>query len=486
MRAWLITILLLLLAVPHLRWWQDYEVARRGLLAILCGLACLVPGVLPRKVPRSVWAINLLALWFLARSFGVANPGYALETASHYLALAVLVIIGTGISPGVVLAAAIPTGLVVALITLAQAVGWLLPLPGVHEVTSTLGNLNTASEVLTVCGAAAACLIATGRAEASESKGMLRGLAFATLLLCAAAIIINGSRSGMLALPIACLVCLLGTSRLLVIGALLAGVSAGWAIDANTGKPSTTPADQPSLAVSEESTPSTAAVRLALWRGGLAMVGERPWLGHGAGQFSTQYPRFRTREELELSSFHRRFLSAPATAHNDYLQILIEGGIPALLLFVLAVGLLLRRAPVRYWGPLLAFAVLAGVRAPIGNAPAVALVFLFAGSLLGQYPLPGAATFSLAPQRQMIKGLVLGGLMLWFGATQLLSQIAGASMLEKRALEVDPDGQLASVEAALLYRPYDHNFRQLRAQAALRSGSDWLETARSDIEQLRR
>jgi len=77
-------------------------------------------------------------------------------------------------------------------------------------------------------------------------------------------------------------------------------------------------------------------------------------------------------------------------------------------------------------------------------------------------------------------------LMLWLGCAQLLSQAAGAEMLEKRAAQRDAKGQLASVEAALRYRPYDHNFRQLHVQAMLRSGGDKLTTAREGIEKLRR
>jgi O-antigen ligase len=486
MKPWIVTALILLLAVPHFQWWPDYEIARRGLLALLCGLLCIFPGSIPRQIPRSVWAINLLALWFLVRSFGVGNQGYALESATHYLALATLVIIGTGTAPATILRAAVPTGLIVSLVTLAQAGGWLLPLPGVHAMTSTLGNLNTASEVLAVCGASAACLVATDDETPAPGKPLLRYLAIATLALCAAAIWINGSRSGLLALPIGCLIVLCGARKNVLIAALIGGLSLGWAIDTARTRP-TQPIHSPTAATSQDpvATPATAAVRLALWSGGLKMIQERPWLGHGAGQFQIEYPRFRTREELELSTFHRRFLASPATAHNDYLQILIEGGLPAGILFLLAVAMLLRRAPISYWGPLLAFAALAGVRAPIGNAPVAALAFLFAGSLLGRYPRAGEAGFSMAPNRQIVKGLVFGGLMLWFGAAQLFSQSAGASMLALKAADRDPDGQLASVDNALLFRPYDHNFRLLRAQAALRSDSTWLEAARADITQLR-
>lgn len=498
MKPWFATALLLLLAVPHLQWWFDYEAARRGVLAVVCGLLCVFPGLVPRQIPRSVWAINVFALWFLVRSFGVTNQGYALEAASHYLALAILVIVGTGTAPRTVLAAAIPTGLVVALVTLAQSRGWLEPLPGVHGMTSTLGNLNTASEVLAVCGASAACLLGwQQRDDSTPGKPVVPRLALATVCLCAAAIWVNGSRSGLLALPIGCLFALVGSRRsgVMVIAALVAGLALGWVADARPGRPSQ-PAPATGTAKFEagakESPPSTVAVRLALWRGGLKMIADRPCLGHGAGQFGTEYPPYRTREELELSTFHRRFLAAPATTHNDYLQIMIEGGLPAALLFLAAVWLLLRRAPISHWGPLAAFGVLAAVRAPIGNAPTAALVFLYAGTLLGRFRRPDDGAFSLAPSRQIVKGMVFGGLMLWYGTGQFLSQTIGAGFLAEqeraRHAQTEPDAlvQLEAVDGALLFRPHDHNFRTLRAQAYLKSGGDWLNRARVDVVRLRR
>ncbi len=491
MRPWLVAALLLLLAVPHLAFWPDYETARRGLLALCCGLLCLFPGSLPRRVPITVWAINVLALWLLVRSLSVTHHGYALENATHFVALAVLMLVGTGTSLAAVLLAAIPTGLVVALVTLCQAFGWLLPLPNDLTPTATLGNLNVASEVLTVCGAAAACVFAAAALPDEEPRfgipglgGQLRILALATVVMCAAAVWVNGSLSGLCALPLGCLPVLFTARRLGVILALVGGLGLGMAVDMGRVMPAETRVSAQASDAQSPEAPSTTRVRLALWRAGLKMSGDHPWVGHGPGQFQIQYPRYRSQEELELSTFHRSFLAAPGAIHNDFLQLLIEGGIPALLLLLVAVWLLLRRAPFQLWGPLLAFAFLAGVRAPLGNAPAVALVFLFGGALLGQFPRRNEKTISFAPRRQLIKGLVFGGLLLVFGAAQLLAQIAGAGMLERRAAERDPQGQLACVQTALAFRPWDHHFRQLHAKAQMLLNN--LTVARADIEELRR
>ena len=106
--------LLFLLAVPYQTFWQDYEVARRGALAILVAVICLFPGTMPRRVPALVWPFNVLGLWVLARCLSVDNFGYAMEASCHMLALATLVVFGTGLSMHAVLRAALPTGIVVA------------------------------------------------------------------------------------------------------------------------------------------------------------------------------------------------------------------------------------------------------------------------------------------------------------------------------------------------------------------------------------
>jgi O-antigen ligase len=63
-------------------------------------------------------------------------------------------------------------------------------------------------------------------------------------------------------------------------------------------------------------------IRLALWGDTLDIVKARPWLGHGGGSFRWVYPHFQKR----LGEF-----IDPEHAHNDYLELVVAHGIPALL-----------------------------------------------------------------------------------------------------------------------------------------------------------
>jgi O-antigen ligase len=68
--------------------------------------------------------------------------------------------------------------------------------------------------------------------------------------------------------------------------------------------------------------PSTNA-RLLLWKSSLQMLLAHPVVGSGWGTFVHYYPAYRVPQESTTAGFF---------AHNDYLQLALEGGIPALLL----------------------------------------------------------------------------------------------------------------------------------------------------------
>ncbi|MEM7390966.1 MAG: O-antigen ligase family protein [Verrucomicrobiota bacterium] len=68
---------------------------------------------------------------------------------------------------------------------------------------------------------------------------------------------------------------------------------------------------------------STAQIRLGIWKDSLEMIKEEPPTGYGGGTFRWHYPRFQTVHHKLWARY----------AHNDYLQLLIEYGIPGLLLF---------------------------------------------------------------------------------------------------------------------------------------------------------
>ncbi|MDH7499930.1 MAG: O-antigen ligase family protein, partial [candidate division NC10 bacterium] len=73
----------------------------------------------------------------------------------------------------------------------------------------------------------------------------------------------------------------------------------------------------------------TNRVRILIWKGTLQLVSQHPWLGVGLGNFEFAFPRFRSLEEWLISE--RLPL---AEAHNDYLHMAAELGIPGLLLFL--------------------------------------------------------------------------------------------------------------------------------------------------------
>jgi O-antigen ligase len=70
--------------------------------------------------------------------------------------------------------------------------------------------------------------------------------------------------------------------------------------------------------------------RDAIWAGALDLLQHSPWYGTGVGTYWLAHPAFRTFDDP----------SSGQNAHNDYLQYLIEAGIPGLLLLLLSIGLI--------------------------------------------------------------------------------------------------------------------------------------------------
>lgn len=94
--------------------------------------------------------------------------------------------------------------------------------------------------------------------------------------------------------------------------------------------------------------------RLQLWQTSLRMLADRPLLGFGAGVFPYVYPEYSAPGAL---------YDQYAFAHNIFLQLALDGGIPTLAVFIALVvetvrrGMRLwRRAEPAFWGLLPAFA----------------------------------------------------------------------------------------------------------------------------------
>jgi len=116
---------------------------------------------------------------------------------------------------------------------------------------------------------------------------------------------------------------------------------------------------------------ASAGVRLDYWRGALALITERPWVGHGMDGFHSHFPRVMPDA------------SEPTIiVHNEYLQAAVDLGLPAAALFVLWCLVLLRRLRPAAAGPALPTTGLS-----IGQIAAVLGViawFLVGAGLLGE------------------------------------------------------------------------------------------------------
>jgi O-antigen ligase len=78
--------------------------------------------------------------------------------------------------------------------------------------------------------------------------------------------------------------------------------------------------------------------RGAPWMAAIEMIRSRPWTGYGPGTFGAEYVPERLAAEIR---HHRRYLgqlvaSSFGEAHNDYLQLAAEAGLPALALALAA------------------------------------------------------------------------------------------------------------------------------------------------------
>lgn len=493
--ALLAAIAALLVVFAFDRHWLDFELVRRAELLWLCGLACvLFPAVLHAPT-RAGWCVLALAAWHGIAALAAGSELVATEALArlgHLLAFFLLLQfarlgsfrqwsagIGTFTALGVALG-------------LWQALGFGIP-GGYDDAASPVslfGNANVASEATAMGLAVVALRAATG------------SLWWHVLLAAGSAYLVcNGSRSGMVALPLAVawIACTCGTSALRrtgLVAALCIGFALGWFVDRPAAAaPAATPAGTATAAA-----PSTLEVRAEIARGALALAAEAPLLGHGPGQFQVQYPLVRTQREVELSSFGRRFRTEVRTAHDDWLELLAEGGIPALLLALAAFGCLARdlwRNDRPRTAVVLAFAALMLVRSPLGNAVALAVFALAAGSLAS--PLPAARTGAVRRIAALVTGLALLALALptlrgqrafvgyqqsvAAGAArdlQALRDAAAANATEPRfqhllAQELaptDPAAARAALERALVLRPHEPALHLLAAEFAVQDGRD--------------
>ncbi len=476
--------ILVLLAIPFHSLWPDFELARQGLLVLLAGCVMLrAPSWWPGKLPAGSLVFGLMLLFYLVRCIDISDPSSGFDRFLYLSSLGILLLWGSSLKIDGLLRALLPVTLIVSLYGLAQAFGLIWPegyaldrSTGLGVPVSSLGNLNVASEVISIGGALAALYCA--RLPRS-------GWAVLTLALSITCLMLNGSRSAWLALPLACLLILLGAPkrRQVLIGIAIGIIlgSASLMLRPGLAEPLANPVQETGESVAQ---PSTIAVRMEIWASSWELFQERWLIGHGSGTFPIEYPRVRSNAEIELSSFGRQFRTGVESAHNDSIEIAVETGILGLTLWLafwaLSLGGVLRhgeRGLSRLAVPL-AFLALSLVRSPLGNAPAAAMTFIFLGAILRRrqgdeywVPAAGPKIWIYVP---------IGLALIVLGAGPLLSQMRAASYLTSYQAG---EPNLSALDQAIWLHGSDRKLRQLRVQQLMRelSPSDALQSAQADL-----
>ena len=443
---WLPWLFVALLVFPFDPYWLDFESARRAQLLVLSGLVlALWPRVLAVRAPGSLALLGLTAWTCLGAVLAPSTTiwSQALLAIAQWLALLALLQLGWGTDACSWRRAFAAALIATSLLGLLQRLG-LAEFGGygrVSEPVSVFGNLNVAAEFTAIAGGAAA--VAFARAPRTMALALLCAGAYA---------LVNGSRSALVALPLAASWVALWPARRLVhrlapLACVVVGLAAGLALE------SIGPARIDPIRLLASNRTATLEVRMHITGSGLSMIGQSPLLGAGPGQFAIQYPRFRSQEEIEISSQGRKEYRAVQTAHNDWLQATIEGGLPALALLLWFFYAQWRSAQGRRveLAPLVALAALMLIRAPLANAPAAAAALLTLGSVWS--PPTGRPTW---PWRFAgLGGCALG---IWL----LLAQGHLADYLRDRGEA--PLGQPATLQRSLQRWPHSASALQLLAQ----------------------
>ncbi|MCR9243814.1 MAG: O-antigen ligase family protein [bacterium] len=366
---WLVGAFLALLILPFSPHWVDFEQVRRGLLLTLTGAVLLALPRLPRVHGEpAVWAF--LAFLGVAALISTRSlqPWEAWYRIAHFGSLFVVLRLGAAgaMSLATPLAALVIATAVFGItqrLDLAN-IGWY---GTALEPVAVLGNLNVASEWMAIAVIAVAVL------PTRRQRLTLTAIGLAGCYL-----VVNGSRSGMVAAAIGFVLLTLMRRRIAAViapGILLLGAGIGLAIDSTADRP---PAEDftAEQAMQKRAT-HTLEVRYEIARGCTELLKERPLFGFGPGQFQVQYPRVRSAEEIDLSSQHRKFASEVRTAHDDWLELLVEGGLPLVFVFAAMLFALQRgQRDKERLVPLFVLLLLMLVRSPLGNAPAIATALL--------------------------------------------------------------------------------------------------------------
>jgi putative inorganic carbon (hco3(-)) transporter len=300
----------------------------KGLAIVLIVIWLLQRGPSPRgRVPIALsLSLAFFASWTVASILWAADQPAALAAVGRYAQLVAIAIVGIAVmrrrEDAVVVAGAFLAGAAAA-----AAMGLLTGIgTKVGRVGGTVGDANELGVALVASLALVPPLLARARARSSLTTTVMICLATATALT---GLVMTGSRGGLLALVGAALVGLAMGRRWWRWAVPVLGATGAIAVLMSLGVALPGPASR--LASSDAST------RLPVWTVALRMVEARPATGVGVGNFVPASPRYLLRAgDVARSDL---VIDTRKVAHNMYLQVAAEGGLPALLAFVAALVL---------------------------------------------------------------------------------------------------------------------------------------------------
>jgi O-antigen ligase len=301
-----------------------------GLLLVLSWLALITTGELERRQrifshPAFLGLLAAFIGWTAMSGAWAEETGPVVEAVIRYLPNAMLFLIvfsavRTRDEVFVLLGAFVVGALISA--------GYGLAVPTDPEAADRLsGGVGNANE--TAAALVAGTVLAAALAAALRDQPVLRLLALLSVPFCAYGILLTLSRGGLVALAasLVAAVVVAGRWRAAAVAIALATATAAVLYFA---------AFAPDAARERVTTIEGGTGRSDVWTVGWRMVEDEPLRGVGAGNF----PNSSIHYLLEPGAILRDdfIVDTPKVAHNMYLEVLAELGIPGLAMFVLILG----------------------------------------------------------------------------------------------------------------------------------------------------
>lgn len=425
--------------------------------SILAGAAVLTAWRVPQNEhpTNRAWLIVYgltLALVTLA-ALRAEIPALALKTAYYRLIFLGFILMGLRVSADRTAWPAVAAWLIfgavlLSLIGLAQAVGWLEFIPQAAPPAATLGNKNAAAHLV-----AAALPLALARLVGAKSRPWMRPMTTAGCLIMVSFLAAAGSWTGFGAGLIGALTWgalawsprIRRLARTILIVCLAGGFAL--AIWSQMDRPDSAPG---SLAEKTEA-------RRTVWADSVRLINARPIVGSGLGQFPAAWPPQgdgsginRPNPALDLATQFQR-------VHNDYLEWSLEAGWPGGLLLAVLAGWPLVRLGRRAGngsaaglaGSLAAWAVIACFSFPL-ELPASAAwwgLTLGAGFGLGSTISGPAVSISPRTASALSRGLtIVAGLLIIFSLGPPGRQIEAESLMTAGWAEQNESSLVRAIE----------------------------------------